>query len=180
MLSTRSLAWLDFSQKLYDHCKFLYVGLSISQLRFSPPHYSTQHHFLSLWFQFHVVFWLCVHPQEPWLGNRFVVLSYSTLYYFFFSCPTPLILKPCYSLHVGTWNLRVWGRNKATAVVPRTGGAAKLFSRPLHMQWPNAEIRLAPMRPHMLDIPICFCSLSFSPLKKPLPKPASNSNPIHS
>lgn len=28
----------------------------------------------------------------------------------------------------------------------------------------------------MLDIPICFCSLF--PLKKPLPKPASNANPL--
>lgn len=36
------------------------------------------------------------------VGNGFEVLSYSTLYDFSFSCPPPLLLKPCYSPHVGT------------------------------------------------------------------------------
>ena len=137
MLSTRSLAWLDSSHKLYDHCKFLYVGLSVSQLRFSPPHYSTQHHFLSL-IPVPCHFETVCTSLRALVGEQVCGSVLLNPVLLFFSCPPPLILKPCYSLHVGTWNLRVWESNKATAVVPRTGGAAKLFSRP-HMQrldWP--------------------------------------------
>lgn len=53
-------------------------------------HFSPQDHVFSLWFpQFPVAFWLWAHHQEPWLRNRFEVISHPTLYYFsFFFLPT--------------------------------------------------------------------------------------------
>lgn len=145
------------------------VFYSLSWDFFFPP-YSTQHHLFSLWFpQFHVLSsdneyiskslgWgmgLWFHPIQPCTT-------------FSFSCPPPLLLKPCYSLNVGTWNLRVWESNRAIAVVPRTGDAAKLFPRP-HMQWPTTcrDCTELPKGPHILDMPVCFCSFSFFHLKKP-------------
>lgn len=105
MLGTRSLTWLYTNRILYARHKFLYAGLSVSQLKFFS-HYSTQHNFFSLWF-----------PQFPVLSPEHIHKSlppYPTLYYFSLSssCLSPLLLKPCYSLHVRTWNLRVWESNR--------------------------------------------------------------------
>lgn len=102
--------------------------------------------------------WFC--PTQPCTTFFFLPTSFNSQALLF---PTRRNLK-----------LKSMGKQQSNSSCAKNWGCCQAV-----LQAPYAEIRLAPMRPHMLDIPICFCSL-FSPLKKPLPKPASNANPIHS